>query len=604
MYVIDVIPLSRTAPGLLSYRSAHKLAAGSIVEIMLRKARVQGIVVDCVAVEDAKEMLKSARFMLSRSVPAPAGSIPSSVMKAAGDVAGYHATTAGAVLASLFAEYIKLGEPLPTDTLVPGKGYALTTLESSLSERTRHIDAMISHSKKTTLLVAPTLAEVEYWKQSLKRHRPLVLSGALTGKRRSAALKQALTHTGLIITTPSFSWTPIQKLGTIVIDRVSAGTYTFPKRPYLSVVRALDSLARARKIEIVYGDYPLPLEYRTAPEQAPKDSPKNISVLDVRRDPEAQSPEPWRVIPEPARLRIQNARAAGELSIVLATRKGYAPTVVCRDCGQAQTDDRGVPLAFTLSEQDRAFVTSDGVSRIDAKRPCQRCGSWNLLPLGIGIERVVEVMQKDFPDVPLTALPPEVTASFSKTKKALASAYEKGGIIVGTEALLPWLHAYPAPQNAAGVIVSADSLLALPFWRARERFVRLSYFFAGLVDDLTVLTRRPEDAAVDAVASGSDAFWKEESILRKALGYPPFGTLITVTTEGPETAVQSQSARIALLVEAYAPSVLPARRAGLRYAQTVVVCLPSGKWPDKELSGMLSSLPPSARVRIDPESLW
>jgi primosomal protein N' len=604
MYVLDVIPLSRSAPGLLSYRSAKKLAIGTVVDITLRKTLIQGIVVDCVPVADAKELLKSARFMLSKSVPAAAGTIPTPIMNAAHSVAEYHATTTGSVLASLFVEYIKLGEPLPTGALASGSGYALTALEMPLAKRTRQIEGIVSGSSKATLLVAPTLAEVEYWKQELKAHRPLVLSGALAGARRSAALKSALTHTGLIISTPSFSWTPIQKLGTIVVDRVSAGTYTFAKRPYLSAVRALDWLARARSLEIVYGDHPLPLEYRPAPERAPKDAPKNISVADVRRDPEAQSPEPWSAIPEPAHTRIQDALAAGKLAIVLATRKGYAPAVVCRDCGQAQTDDRGVPLSFTLSEHDRAFVTSDGVSRIDAKRPCQRCGSWNLLPLGIGIERVVEEIQKHFPDVPLTALPPEVTASSSKTKKALASAYEKGGIIVGTEALLPWLHAHPAPMKAAGVIASADSLLALPFWRARERFVRLSYFFAGLVDDLTVLTRRPEDAAVDAVASGSDAFWKEESNLRKALGYPPFGTLITVTTEGPETAAQFQSARIASMVDVYAPSVLPSRRAGLRYAQTVVVCLPSGKWPDKKLSGLLSSLPPSARVRIDPESLW
>jgi primosomal protein N' (replication factor Y) len=241
---------------------------------------------------------------------------------------------------------------------------------------------------------------------------------------------------------------------------------------------------------------------------------------------------------------------------------------------------------------------------VDAKRSCQRCGSWNLLPLGIGIERVEEEVRAAFGTAPVTVIAPDTAQSPSKMKKVLAAAYERNDIIAATEAALPWLYAVPPTRPTFGVIASADSLLALPFWRARERFVRLSLFFSGIVDTLLMLTRHPEDAAVEALTASGGSFWNEETALRKALAYPPFGTLITATAEGSSSAVVELIDQISFLTSAYGPVVLPPRQLGARVSQTIVLALKQQEWPDTKLSLLLSSLPPAVRVRIDPESLW
>lgn len=610
MYVIDVIPLSRTAPGVLSYRSAKPLPVGTLVHITVRKTKTQGIVIGSVPVAEAKSMLKSAHFLLSKSALAAAGALPEAIMRAATQSARYHATSVGAALAALFSEYVRAGVPLPDAPLSPGAGFAVKTIELPLRERAlayaTRIQEAAAHGT-ATLLVVPTLPEAQFWKRELKVFSPILLSGAVAGAKRAEALEKAQTATGLVITTPSFSWTPVRELGAIIIDRPSAGTYTLPKRPYLSIPYTLRALAEARSVPLVLGDFPLSLE--VSPEHAAiRDAAVPVEVVDVRTPKDEDAAGPWQALPEPVRERMRSELAEGGRALLLAARRGYAPAVVCRDCGQAQADERGMPLSFTTAGGVRRFVTSDGRAEADARRPCTRCGSWNLLPLGVGIERVEEEVRAAFPDAPCIVFSPEVARSPKQAKDALAQFDAPGSILIGTEAMFPWLAAHQGANARLplGIVASADSLLALPFWRARERFVRLCYTLAGASSRVLLLTRHPEDAAVDAAVNPASArFWDEERALRRALRYPPFGTIVTLALEGTPRALDPLTASLEAALATYAPARLEDKPLGERTVRRAfVLTLSADAWPDEALSARLASLPPAVRIRIDPESIW
>ena len=614
MYVIDVIPLSRTAPGILSYRSTKELPVGSIVHIMVRKSSTQGIVISSMPVLAAKEMLKHARFLLSRSVPAASGTLPPAVMRAAERTAQYHATTTGAVLAAMFSEHAQNGIELPSSAFESGREYKEVLCEFPLDERVQKYRAAIRAcvgSGNAALLIAPTIPELSFWEQSFKEFDPLVLSGALPKTKRSKALEKAVGHVGLIIATPSFSWVPVEKLGGIIIDRVSSGRYVLPKRPYLSLVYAIEALARERKLPLTLGDFPLPLEYRKADSALTSKSIAPVTVIDARRPkdtPQDQNEsEPWTALPKQVLETIKTEVSNGGRALVLAARKGYAPAVVCRDCGQAQTDERGMAYSFSLTGGARVFRTSDGHTT-EAKRACQRCGSWNLLPLGVGIERLEEELRKEMPGANILTIPPELLTSARKVRTAVQDAQQSGTVVIGTEALLPWLYAGRQldAREPLGVIASADSLLSQPFWRARERFVRLAYFLNGLSKEVLLVTRHPEDTAVDAVAHpDSKAFWEEERALRKALIYPPYGTILTLAIDGSQAKSALEAKRIGEQLAAHAPSFLPTRNVqGSTWRTTLVLNLLENDWPNTELNTYLRTLPPNVRVRIDPESFW
>lgn len=610
MYVIDVIPLSRTAPGVLSYRSSKDLSIGSIVSITIRKTETQGIVVSSTHVKDAKEMLKHARFLLSRSIPSASGSLPEEVLRAAEKTALYHATTIGAVLAAMFSEHIRLGVPLPTHLSRSGTGHVVEICELPLVERAKKYEERIDRciaNKTSVLLISPTLPELAFWNKTFRAYKPLVLSGAVSSAKRSKTLEAARDHMGLIIATPSFSWIPIEKLGCAIIDRASSGTYTQPKRPYLSLPYALTALMEQRNIPIMIGDFPLPLEYRSS-DALSRGTLSPLHLIDARRPKDAEpDSKPWASLPDIVFDAIRNEMEQGGRVIILAARRGYAPAVVCRDCGQSQTDGRGMPLSFSVTN-DRIFQTSDGMTYPAKSRVCQRCESWNLLPLGVGIERVEEEVRARFPEAAILLATTEVLTSPRKARALVDDAQRPGSMVIGTEALLPWIYAYagPAIGQPLGIIASADSLLSLPFWRARERFVRLSYFLRGLVRETFLITRHPEDTAVDAaVHPESSAFWEEERALRKALQYPPYGTLITLAVEGSAKRVENEVQDLAAQLTAYSPVVIPQRAVhGAMVRGVLVLHLPHDVWPDESLSRQLSTLPPNVRVRIDPESIW
>ncbi len=191
MYVVDVIPFSRTAPaGTLSYRSRVSLLAGTIVEVSLRRRMVRGLVVGCQSVAEAKAMLKSAPFILTKAVPRASGMLPESYRTAAEQVALLHAATLGSTLTSLLDELIRSAISLGEIVVEKGAGFEYDVVETDLAAREARYRTLIEMNiagRMATLLVVPTIAETEYWRHCFADTKPVVLSGAEGGTRREAA---------------------------------------------------------------------------------------------------------------------------------------------------------------------------------------------------------------------------------------------------------------------------------------------------------------------------------------------------------------------------------------------------------------------------------
>ena len=69
---------------------------------------------------------------------------------------------------------------------------------------------------------------------------------------------------------------------------------------------------------------------------------------------------------------------------------------------------------FTKKDKGgREFVCKKCKKQKSAEVVCGECGSWNLVPLGIGVERVVEELKKDSSDIPIFRIDQET----AKTRK-------------------------------------------------------------------------------------------------------------------------------------------------------------------------------------------
>lgn len=588
MFVIKVITFSKSAPvGTLSYRTRTKLPLGSLVEVPLRRKKVLGVVVETESVQSARATLRSASYTLRSGSAISMGRMPPQLMQAAQEIAYYHATTLGAVLSVVLTKsLVETGFPKLQD----GPGFVETYAEAPRSERLELYRAYArqAHEAGTVVLVlAPTHTETEQ-------------------------LTEALGLDGVVVTTPAQLFTPIKNLGGIIVERESAGAYVLQRRPYLDFRQAARALAHTRAVPLMFGDYPLRIETRPVP-AAPLEHKQGegfsaalgtCTVLDVRTKATDQKTT-YAAVPPQIVKELRKTVAANGRALVLAVRKGYAPAVVCRDCGATVKDERGRTLALIGTASGTPILRSpDGQTERGAKVLCDVCGSWNLVPLGVGVERVALELAKAFPSSTIVRFDSELVRTPAQAKKALERAQTPGNILVATEAVLPWLTNSPKREYAA--IASADSLLAMPFWRARERLAHIGLVLREQAQHVSIATRRPDDAVFSAILDPATTnFFEEEAQLREALRYPPYATLLTFSHQGTKEQVLRTSTHIAELLASYEVTTLtPRLETKGRYRGTSVLKCAKGAWPNEVLSKLLQQLPLSVRVCVDPESLW
>ncbi len=605
MFVIDVIPLvAHARVGTLSYRSQQALPVGTLTRVPLRSRPIAALVVRATPVIEAKADLKAADFRLRSGAMASLGTLPFGMVEAAEEVAREHATSLGSVLGALIA-------PLIPDSLNAARN-SPNDFSESLGDLpyAARVAAYAAHAKsalrrkRSVILLAPTLAEAERLHASLAALSPVLLTSALSKKARAAALRAAFDGPRFVIATPGFAWLPVPALGAVIIERASAGTYQLPKRPYLDLRFAARALARHRGLSLLCGDALIPFELRPRPEKPLAASfTGSVVIIDARRGEDAPR-QAFRAVPEPLLHAIAAATEKGGRAVVLAVRKGYAPSVICRDCGNLVRDERGFALALIGSGEHRLFRSADGITKRGADLACATCGSWNLMGLGVGVDRVAEELKEAIPDRPVVRFDPETQGGKKALDALRRRAMAPGAIIVGTESMRA--HLDPAAPFALAAIASADTLLALPFWRARERLLRLALMLRERADTLYIATRVPDDAVFAAIRDPNDpAFFIEETMLRKALSYPPFGHLVVFHAEGTRGRVDAAAQAVQKMLAGH-PAIRLADRKGARgaFRLSMVAKWADGAWPNGAVSRAIAALPPFISVHLDPDSLW
>jgi primosomal protein N' (replication factor Y) len=222
--------------------------------------------------------------------------------------------------------------------------------------------------------------------------------------------------------------------------------------------------------------------------------------------------------------------------LLFLNRKGYARTLVCRDCGWMP---RCLSCAVTL-----------GYSREAGQLICRYCGQADGLPqscpickatrfntVGDGTERVELDARRLFPQAKIARLDGSRLHRTAATRD-LWEGVRSGtwDIVIGTQALF---QREPFPRRGLVGILHADSGLHVPDFRAAEHTYQLldkavSCGVASTEGGRVILqTRLPSHHAVQAILSGDPRrFYDEELAARRLLNYPPACHLATLSVSG------------------------------------------------------------------------
>lgn len=222
-------------------------------------------------------------------------------------------------------------------------------------------------------------------------------------------------------------------------------------------------------------------------------------------------------------------------SILFLNRRGFAPVLWCPGC-KATVSCSQCDVAMTFHRRIGRAVCHSCCEEIPPPKACPMCTRPGLRYLGLGSERVEESLAKALPKARIARMDSD-TMRRPEDYEEVLDAFGVGDydVLVGTQMIAKGLD---FPNVTLVGIVSADSALHLPDFRAAERTFQLLAQVAGRAGrgehpgEIVVQTRTPDHPAIQFAAQHDfEGFASEEVKLREELGYPPYGRLIRAVFE-------------------------------------------------------------------------
>jgi primosomal protein N' (replication factor Y) (superfamily II helicase) len=244
---------------------------------------------------------------------------------------------------------------------------------------------------------------------------------------------------------------------------------------------------------------------------------------------------------------------AGEQAILLLNRRGFAPFVLCPQCGWvAYCPD--CQVTFTYHRKGGHLSCHYCNRRRAVPQVCDECHFNPLLFLGFGTQKIEDYLQRTFASARIERMDADTTAGKGGHARILGRfAAGEIDVLVGTQMLAKG-HDYPGVTLVG--VVNADTGLALPDFRAAELTFQLLTQVAGRAGrgdrpgQVIIQSFRPSHYAVRAAAQHDyTAFYAEEIAHRESAGYPPFRRLANLLIESEDPlAAEKAMARLHRMV--------------------------------------------------------
>jgi primosomal protein N' (replication factor Y) len=263
----------------------------------------------------------------------------------------------------------------------------------------------------------------------------------------------------------------------------------------------------------------------------------DIELVDLRASP----PEPGRWLSPPLVAAMRETHGRGEQTLLFLNRRGYAPLVLCRACGERMTAPDTDSWLVEHRYTGRLVCHLTGFS-MPKPTACPHCGAKDsLVSIGPGVERVEEEARLLFPEATVAVFSSD-TAFDAREARRLVESMAAGeiDILVATQAAAK---GHNFPKLTLVGVVDADLGLRGGDLRAAERTYQLLAQATGRAGrrdrpgKALLQTYAPEHGVMQALkAQDRDAFVEAEMAERELAGLPPFGRLAAVIASDPDPA--------------------------------------------------------------------
>jgi primosomal protein N' (replication factor Y) (superfamily II helicase) len=401
----------------------------------------------------------------------------------------------------------------------------------------RACEAALARGRGAIVLVP----EIALTPQTLGRFRArfgdrvAVLHSALSeAERRDERERIAAGEAPVVVGARSAVFAPVASLGVICVDEEHDASYKQESDPRYDARTVAAKRAALEGAVAVFGSAtPRPESWHSLERlelggriAAPLPT---VQVVDLRR-------ESGYPLTAPLLQELGAIAERGGKAILLLNRRGLAPAIHCRACGET----RRCPFCdVALTLHGDGSLRCHHCGRIEPMREtCAACGSAELARIGAGTQKLERALAVQVPELEVIRLDADAVEKPEQLHDALDRfARAERAVLVGTQMVAKGHH-FEGVELAA--VVDADSGLGLPDFRAEERTFQLLTQLAGrsgrdAPGRVLVQTFQPDARAVTFAARHDvRGFLESELERRRVLGYPPFRHLVRVVVGGPE----------------------------------------------------------------------
>lgn len=366
-------------------------------------------------------------------------------------------------------------------------------------------------------------------------------SGMADGARTEAWLSAQRGEADIVIGTRLAVFTPMPRLGLIVVDEEHDMSYKQQEGLRYSARDVAVFRAQEAACPVVLGSATPSLEsmHNVARARFAHIRLQNRAVTD------ATLPRVEFIDTNHERLRDGLSKALivaidatvkrGEQALVFINRRGFAPALVCAQCGWMPHCTRCTARLVFHRGIDRLRCHHCGL-QVRVPSHCADCGSHQMIAAGEGTERIESALAAALPHARMARVDRDSTRRVGSLEAIFARAAAGAlDVLVGTQMLSK---GHDFPNLTLVGVVNADGALFSADFRAAERLAQQIMQVAGRAGRASragrvlIQTRFPQHPVFDAIAAQDYPRFAESAMRERQQNHlPPFSFLALLRAE-------------------------------------------------------------------------
>lgn len=406
------------------------------------------------------------------------------------------------------------------------------------------ITTMLAADKQVLMLVPEiglTPQLLDRVKQRFNVPMAVIHSHISEGQRAQAWQGAQEGQVKLIIGTRSALFTPMPKLGLIIVDEEHDASLKQMEGVRYSARDTALMRAFQCQLPIVLGSATPSLEslhnvnlkkmtLLTLTHKALTQIPLHYQLMDIRNQPLEHG------LSQPTLAVIKQHLDQQHQVLIFINRRGFAPVLLCHACGWI-ADCPACDSHFTVHRQKKQLRCHHCGLITPIKHHCDRCQGDDLVPVGVGTQRIHAFLSELFPTVGIARIDRDEVRSTKMLHARLDDINTgKTQLMIGTQMLAKGHH---FPDLTLVVVLDTDAGFYHHDFRALERLGQLITQVAGRAGraerpgHVLIQTHLPQQPLLNQlIQEGYASFSQTLLTLRQQAAMPPYTFIALIRAHG------------------------------------------------------------------------